>query len=64
MAGDEKWSENRKISAGILLGAQYESYRMTDDGFIEKCDIKSSYTYTNILFVPKEKTNSISLLIQ
>jgi FkbM family methyltransferase len=64
MAGDEKWSKNRRISTDILLGAKYEPYCMTDDGFIKSCDIKSSYTYTNILFVPKEKTDLISLLIQ
>lgn len=64
MAGDKKWSENRRISTEILLGAQYESYRMTDDGFIEGCDIKTSYTYTNILFVPKEKNGLVKHLIQ
>ena len=64
MAGDEKWSENRKILTEILFGGQYESYRMKDDGFIERCDIQSTYTYTNILFVPKEKLNLISELIK
>ncbi len=64
MAGDDKWSENRKISSDLLLKANYESYNMSDSGFIERCDIKSSYTYTNILFLPREKLNLVKDLLQ
>jgi len=64
MAGDEKWSENRNVSTEILFNAGYVSYAMADDGFIKSCDIESSYTYTNILFIPKEKLNLVSHLIR
>ncbi len=64
MAGDEKWSDNCVKSSDILLSNNYISYEMKDDGFIKICKILSSYTYTNILFVPCEKTNLVSNLIQ
>ncbi len=64
MAGDEQWSDNCKESSAKLFESNYESYKMSDDGYIEKCEIKPPYTYTNFLFVPKEKTSLISDLIQ
>ncbi|MCX6712111.1 MAG: FkbM family methyltransferase [Candidatus Vogelbacteria bacterium] len=64
MAGDEQWSENCQKSSTTLFESGYESYEMSDDGFVKKCEIKKTYTYTNILFVPKEKTNLISYLIR
>jgi hypothetical protein len=64
MAGDEQWSDNCKRSADILAMENYVPYEMKNNGFINTCDIKPSYTYTNILFVPKEKTGLISHLIQ
>jgi FkbM family methyltransferase len=64
MAGNEKWSNNCKESSAILFNADYESYMMFDNGFIEKCEIRPPYTYSNFLFVPKEKTDTISHLIK
>jgi FkbM family methyltransferase len=63
MAGDERWAKNCKMSSDILSMANYDSYEMTDDGFIKKCKITPPYTYTNFLFVPTEKTNTIKDLI-
>ncbi len=64
MAGDEKWADNCQKSSDILFASKYDSYEMRDDGFLKRCTIKPPYTYTNILFVPKEKMDLISNLIR
>ncbi len=64
MAGDEKWAENCRKSSDILFASKYDSYEMRDDGFLKRCTVKPPYTYTNILFVPNEKSGLISYLIR
>lgn len=64
MAGDEKWAENCRKSSDILFASKYDSYEMKDDGFLKRCSVKPPYTYTNILFVPNEKSGLISYLIR
>jgi len=64
MAGDEKWSQNRDTSVKILVDAGYESYEMANDGYINKCEIKSIYRYTNLLFVPNDKIEAIKDFIK
>lgn len=64
MANDEKWSNNYDNSSAILFSNRYVSYEMTGDGYIKKCEIKPSYTYANILFIPEEKISAVTLLIQ
>ncbi len=63
MANDEMWAENCRESSEVLFLNGYISYEMTDAGYLIKCDIKTSYTYTNILFIPKEKEVLVAHLI-
>ena len=64
MANGEKWQNNYEISSSTLLKADYDSYEMLTDGYIKPCNVQKLYTYTNILFIPKEKLNLLRKLIQ
>lgn len=64
MAGDEKWVENCRKSSDTLFASNYKSFEMSDDGYIKECELKLPYTYTNILFIPVEKIESVKHLIK
>lgn len=64
MANDEIWSKNCKASSEMLNVCGYVPYEMTSDGYVKECILQPTYRYTNILFVPKEKTALIAQLLQ
>lgn len=55
VAGGEGWSENCQKSIDYLLENKYKPYEMNIDGFISVHEIKKSYKYDNLLFIPEEK---------
>jgi FkbM family methyltransferase len=64
MANGEAWAEGCAKASQLLLDNSYAAYEMEDDGHIKPHQMQHSYEYTNILFVPKEKTQSITDFIK
>lgn len=59
VAGDEKWKNNYYDSIKYLLEKKYEVFEIQTDGTIDPHIIKETYEYDNLLFIPKEKIDSI-----
>lgn len=63
VGGGEEWSENNKNSIKFLEENNYIAYEIDILGKIKKHKVQDRYLYDNLLFVPKEKINLVSNLM-
>lgn len=62
VAGGSKWKENYHKSINFLLENNYEVWEMKINGYISRHKIKETYEYDNLLFIPKEKVETLKYL--
>lgn len=55
VAGGEEWALNCKQSIDFIQAQKYAPYEINDSGAITPHQVKKSYTYDNIVFIPIEK---------
>ncbi|MDO8575680.1 MAG: FkbM family methyltransferase [bacterium] len=63
VGGGEEWSDNNKNSIKFLEDNNYEAYEINPLGKISKHTVQASYTYDNLLFIPKEKIDQVKSLM-
>lgn len=60
VAGGEQWAENRQQSFSLLAKAGYIPYEMKPDGTTAPHELKSSYGYDNLVFIPQERITELT----
>ncbi|MFA6158123.1 MAG: FkbM family methyltransferase [Candidatus Paceibacterota bacterium] len=60
VAGDRAWAENRAEAFATLSAAGYVAHEISVDGFLSEHATRESYTYDNLVFVPRERLTEIS----
>lgn len=64
VAGDDEWKDNCHKSIEILRNHNYVGYEITTEGYLNLHEEKDSYSYDNLVFVHKDKTDSVKNLLK
>ena len=63
VAGNDEWKENCHQSISLLKHQGYESYEITNEGFLKPHTEKESYSYDNLVFVHQDNRHSVQSLL-
>jgi FkbM family methyltransferase len=60
VAGGDAWATNRTEAFSILADESYDAYEISVAGLLSKHILRDTYSYDNLVFVPRERLSEIS----
>jgi FkbM family methyltransferase len=59
VAGGDSWAKNRNEAFSLLADASYDAYEISVAGLLSKHALRNTYSYDNLVFVPREKLSEV-----
>lgn len=63
VGGDAVWDDMTTNAISLLKSLEYTPYEMTLEGYLKTHTIKSRYDYDNLIWIPKEKVETLEKFI-